>query len=51
MKSPYAYWTGVGIVVATHAYMLGVDMPKSMNKYHAYLNIGAAGLLIYGGMD
>jgi hypothetical protein len=46
----YAYYAGVGIVVATHVYMIAAVMPESMQTNHAYLNLTAAGLIIYATM-
>ena len=48
MKSPAAFYTGLGIVAATHTYMLVQLMPEAQQKYHAYLNLAAAGLILYG---
>jgi hypothetical protein len=46
----YAYYTGVGVVVATHVYMVASVMPETMQKNHAYINLLAAGLIIYAHM-
>lgn len=51
MKSPTAFYTGVSAVVATHAYMLVKGMTADQHTYHAYINLVAAGLIVYGGMD
>jgi hypothetical protein len=51
MKSSTAFYAGVSAVVATHAYMLVQGMPQSQHNYHAYINLVAAGLIVYGGMD
>ena len=51
MKSPVAFYSGVGIVVATHTYMLVQLMPQAQQIYHAYLNLAGAGLILYGGMN
>ena len=48
MRSPIAFYSGVGIIVATHTYMLVQLMPSSQQTYHAYLNLGAVGLILYG---
>jgi hypothetical protein len=48
MRSPIAFYSGVGIVVATHTFMLVQLMPSSQQTYHAYLNLAAAGLILYG---
>jgi hypothetical protein len=42
-----AYYSGIGIVVATHIYMLNAMMPESMRQGHATLNLVGAGLIIY----
>ena len=46
----YAYYAGVGIVVGTHVYMIAAIMPESMQTNHAYLNLVAAGLIVYSTM-
>ena len=51
MRSSIAFYSGVGLVVATHSFMLVKLMPQSQQTYHAYLNLAAAGLILYGGMD
>ena len=42
------FWVGVGIVVATHLYMLVAGLPQSQMMGHAILNLVAAGLVVYG---
>jgi hypothetical protein len=46
----YAYYAGVGVVVATHVYMVASIMPESMQKNHAYINLLAVGLIVYSTM-
>jgi hypothetical protein len=46
----YALYAGVGIVVATHVYMVAAIMPESMQMNHAYINLAAAGLIVYATM-
>lgn len=41
-------WLGLAIIILTHLYMLFYGMPSSSMKMHAYLNLAAAGLIIYG---
>ena len=42
------FWVGVGIVVATHIYMLIAGLPQSQMMGHALLNLVAVGLIVYG---
>jgi hypothetical protein len=42
-------WLGLAIVVLTHLYMLMYGMPSSSMAVHAYLNLAAAALIIFGG--
>jgi hypothetical protein len=51
MRSPLSFYTGVGIVIATHAYMFVKLMPPAQMKYHAYLNLGGACLILYGAYE
>ena len=51
MNSPVAFWSGVTLVVATHAYMLAQGLPENQHTYHAYLNLAGAGLIVYGAGD
>jgi hypothetical protein len=46
----YAVYSGLSVVVATHIWMLNEAMPESMRKYHAFVNLGASGLILYGVM-
>jgi hypothetical protein len=50
MPSPQtiAYYTGVGVVVATHVWMLNHDLPEDAHTLHAYANLVAAGMILYG---
>lgn len=48
MRSALAFYSGVGIVVATHTYMLVDLLPASQMTYHAYINLAGAGLILYG---
>mgnify|MGYP003655461704 CR=1 FL=1 len=45
-----ALYSGLAIVVGTHAYMLYAGMPESQHTAHALINLGAAGLIYYGAM-
>ena len=49
MHSSFAFYLGLLVVVATHTHMLVVLMPSSQQTYHAYLNLAAAALILYGG--
>jgi hypothetical protein len=42
------FYIGLLIVVATHTHMLVALMPQSQQTYHAYLNLAAAALILYG---
>ena len=42
-----AFWIGIGIVVATHIYMLVAGLPASQMMAHAVLNLVAAGLMVF----
>jgi hypothetical protein len=41
---------GVGIVIITHVYMLYAGLPEEQHAIHAYINLAAAGLILYGCM-
>jgi hypothetical protein len=43
----WAFNTGLAIVVGTHIYMLNSALPEAMRKEHAYLNLGAAALILW----
>jgi hypothetical protein len=43
----WAFNTGLAIVVGTHIYMLNSALPEAMRKEHAYLNLGAAALIVW----
>lgn len=44
----FPIYTGLGIVISTHIMMLNMAMPEEWRKAHAAVNLGAAGLIIYG---
>ncbi len=41
------FWVGVGLVVATHIYMLFAGLPASMVMGHSIINLVAAVLIVY----
>jgi hypothetical protein len=51
MRSTTAFWSGVAVVVGTHTMMLVRIMPEDIQKYHALLNLAAAGLIVYGASE
>ena len=51
MKSPVAFYSGLTVVFGTHVYMLYAGLPQSQMNGHAYINLVAGGLILYGGMD
>ena len=44
----WAVGGGVVIVVGTHIYLLNNSLPDSIKQEHAFLNLAAAGLIVYG---
>ena len=44
----FPVYAGLSIVGATHVYMLNYDLPEDKHTLHAWLNLGAAGLIYYG---
>ena len=42
---------GLSVVVVTHVYLLNNMLPPELHTQHALLNLGAAGLIVYGSMD
>lgn len=45
---PVPLYIGLGVVFATHIWLLNEAMPESVRKYHAAGNLGAAALIAYG---
>jgi hypothetical protein len=43
----WAFGTGLTIVVGTHIYMLNSTLPEAMRQQHAFLNLGAAALIVW----
>ena len=39
---------GLAVIVGTHVWMLNDLMPPDVQKYHAWMNLAAAGLVAYG---
>jgi hypothetical protein len=39
---------GLAVIVGTHVWMLNDLMPPDVQKYHAWVNLAAAGLVAYG---
>ena len=39
---------GLGVVVGTHLWMLNELMPPEIQRYHAFINLAAAGSIAYG---
>ena len=50
MSHKVAFWLGIGIVVATHIYMLISGLPDSQMMMHAILNLIGAGLIVFAVM-
>jgi hypothetical protein len=48
MKNRYIYYSGLGIVLLTHVYMLWKGLPESQMTMHAIINLVAAGLIYFG---
>ncbi len=42
-----AFWIGLGIVIATHIYMLAFSFPPNQAVPHAVINLIAAGMIIF----
>jgi hypothetical protein len=42
--------TGIGVIIITHLYVLYAGIPKLQMDAHAYINLGAVGLILYGTM-
>jgi len=40
------FYGGVGVVVGSHLYML-TQSPTDEQKYHALINLGAVGVILY----
>lgn len=45
-----AFYSGVGVVVATHLWLVSASLPDSIKNQHAYINLAAAGLIVYASM-
>jgi hypothetical protein len=43
----WAFGTGLFVVVGTHIYLLNNSLPEGVKQQHAWLNLGAAGLLAW----
>ena len=39
---------GLGIIIASHVWLLNDALPPSIKNYHAIGNLAAAGLIVYG---
>ena len=44
----YAIDAGLAVIVGTHVWMLNDLMPPDVQKYHAWMNLAAAGTVAYG---
>lgn len=42
-----AFYTGVAVVGATHAWLINGSLPEALKTQHAYLNLAAAGLILW----
>jgi hypothetical protein len=43
----WAFGSGVVIVVGTHVYLLNNTLPDELKQQHAFLNLAAAGLIVW----
>jgi len=44
----WAVYIGLAVIIGTHLSMLKTIMPQAMQTYHAFGNLAAAFLIIYG---
>lgn len=44
----WAVYIGLAVIIVTHLSMLKDVMPQAMQTYHAFGNLAAAFLIIYG---
>ena len=42
----FLMYSGLAIVFGTHLHMINSSLPASMHQAHAYLNLGAGGLIL-----
>jgi hypothetical protein len=49
MKS-WAFGTGLTVVVGTHVFLLNNSLPDGLKQQHAFLNLAAAGLMMWSVM-
>ena len=42
-----AFGLGMTVIIGSHVYMLNAKMPDDMQRNHALLDLGAAGLILY----
>jgi hypothetical protein len=43
-----AFLTGVGVVVSTHLWLISASLPDAVKNQHAFINLAAAALIVYG---
>lgn len=46
-----SYYSGISVVLASHAYILAYGMPQSQVKLHAQINLAAGAAIAYGWMS
>ena len=43
-----AFYTGLSTVAATHLWLINGSLPDTLKNQHAYINIAAAALILWG---
>ena len=43
-----SFYSGVGVVVATHLWLFSASLSDTIKNQHALINLVAAGLIVYG---
>ena len=43
-----SFLTGVSVVVGTHLWLISASLPDAVKNQHAFINLAAAALIVYG---